>query len=220
MTRMLEMFPDAIVCVAEEEFATYRRVVPRVLAHPDNILGLPPIQYWVLTQNMQDETIVFVDDDIDKVAIVTGLKKRFTREPQTIAAILQNAEQCARDVGAHLFGFNREPDVRKYSPFQPFTLRGWADCVVGVIGRDVLPKPRRRVCGGSVDWFLRGMAHDRIVWIDNRFSFIHDRFTGEGGNSINRSEEQWAADLADLRADWGSAIGFDKKGRRRLALKL
>lgn len=216
--RMLMMFPDAIVCVAEEEEAEYRPVAPRLLLHPNNLVGLTVIQHWFLHE-IQDDVVVSCDDDIDKLAIITGLMKRFTRDPVTINAVLESSAQAARDAGCHLFGYNKEPDVRKYMPQSPFTIRGWADCVIGVIGRTVLPRPRRRVCGGSLDWFLRGMARDKIVWIDNRFSFVHDRFQMAGGNSVNRTEEQWAADLKDLRDQWGSIIQFDGKGKRRLSLK-
>jgi len=215
---MLTMFPDAIVCVAAEEEEAYRAVAPRLLVHPNNLVGLTVIQHWFLHE-IDDEIVVSCDDDIEKLAIITGLMKRFTRDPVTINAVLESTALAAKDAGCSLFGFNKEPDVRKYMPQNPFTIRGWADCVIGCIGRRALPRPRRRVCGGSLDWFLRGMARDKIVWIDNRFSFVHDRFQMPGGNSVNRTEEQWAADLKDLRDTWGSIIQFDGKGKRRLSLK-
>jgi hypothetical protein len=219
MRRTLELFPDAIICVAEEERESYKAVgCPRILTHPNELVGGAVILHWALQQPEIPDRFVWADDDIEKLAIITGFRKRFVRDPKTIETVLEHAAICAEEAGTGLFGFNREPDVRKYDPSKPFTLRGWSDCVRGFVGRGILPKPRRRIVGGNIDLFLRALCKWKVVWIDNRFSFVHDRYNAVGGNAVNRSEEQWRADLVDLKSDWGAAIHFDKKGRRRVSL--
>lgn len=205
---MFQLFPAAYVCVADSEVETYRSVTPadRLLAHPDAVSGMGPIRHWILT-NVQDETVMMIDDDVSKMWIVTGLRKRPVRDPVTIMAVLEHVAQCAKDAGAPIFGFNQAWDVRKYDPFRPFGLRTWTSAIFGVIGRSVLPNPQLKL-RVDIDFCLRALARHKMIWVDYRFAFEQQRFSGTGGNASNRSEERNRAEIAYLKQRWGGAIGI------------
>jgi len=65
MRRMMDLLPQAVVCVAEQEAAAYREALPpghRLMVHP-NIVGLAPTRNWIL-DNAQEDCVVMVDDDL------------------------------------------------------------------------------------------------------------------------------------------------------------
>ena len=61
----------------------------------------------------------------------------------------------------------------------------------------------------------------RIVLVDGRFSFIHTRFAGGGGNASNRSSERHEREIAYLRHKWGRWLDVvHAKGTTRLVVRV
>jgi hypothetical protein len=204
--RALRLFPDSIVCVGEGEQHDYRAVCPNILVHPDNVTGIGPLRTWIL-QNVPDETVLMVDDDVSHLVTVTGLVKRRIEDAATVRNVVEHVALCAKDAGVSLFGFNQSFDVRKYQPFQPFKIRTWVGGLVGVIGRNVMPNVNLRL-RHDIDWSLRAIARDRMVWIDDRFGFVHQRFVGSGGNAVSRSKERDEQELRYLKDTWRGAVNI------------
>jgi hypothetical protein len=209
----LTLFPGALVVVREDEYPIYHKGLPadvEILAHPTEVSGIGPLKHWIMA-NVDDETLVFVDDDVRYMKVVAGFitQSRVIRDPKAVAQVLANAEHIAREIGAPVFGFDQTGgDVRKFRPQDPFGFSGWVGAVVGVIGRDVQYDTRLKI-RADIDFCLSAQLHKRIIFIDRRFSFIHfQRFTHPGGNSHLRSSERSQADMDLLKQKWGKWVTF------------
>jgi glycosyltransferase involved in cell wall biosynthesis len=166
----MKMLPSATVSIAEEEVGSYERggvKREQMLVHPNEIFGISKTRNWIL-KNMEDETVVFVDDDIAIFISMVGENyRRITTEPE-IMQILENGEACAKDIGTTLFCFSGTNDIRKYKSFEPFSLVGHPSGVFGVIGREFWFDEEQLV-HDDMDFSFQVLEKKRIIWIDNRF---------------------------------------------------
>lgn len=217
VTASLKFFPNAIVCVGDDEEDTYRQAgVQNLLPHPASVRGIAPLRQWIL-DTIPDEVVVMADDDITRCAALVGFNKRWVTDPLQIAQILEVTAQCAKDAGAAVFGFNQAPDVRKFMPQKPFALSAWVGSVIGFVGRSVR-FDTSLLLRADVDFCLQSLARQRIVWQDMRFSFVHGCFKGTGGNAGQRSAARHARELAYLQRKWGPYLSV-KKGKGVVHLK-
>ena len=44
--KALRLFPDATLCIGEDETDAYAAVSGRLLVHPSNVLGIGPLRQW------------------------------------------------------------------------------------------------------------------------------------------------------------------------------
>ena len=71
----------------------------------------------------------------------------------------------------------------------------WTGGVIGIDGRK-LRFNQSLLLRADIDFCLQSLVHDRIVLVDGRFSFIHTRFAGGGGNAANRSSARHEQEIA------------------------
>ena len=202
--RALRLFPDATVCVAEEEADTYAKVTPNLLLHPAAVTGIGPIRQWIL-DHVPDRTVVQVDDDVQYVRSWVGFKSRRSEDPGFASAVVERAAIMAEDLGVSVFGFFQGADALYYRPFQPFSFNHWVGGIVGFVGRRLRYDPSL-VLRADIDYCLQALLRDRIIFMDCRYSFIHTRFGGSGGNAANRSSERHAREIAYLQRKWGQYL--------------
>lgn len=212
VAKMTALFPKAIWCVSESEAESY--VTKRKLVHPDSILGLAAKRQWI---NDRLHGVVFqVDDDVTALWSNVGELGHRITNPNTIEGIIRNAAHSAIQFGAPVFGFNQAWDVRKYDPFDPFSLSGWVGTAVGFIGREI-KYDTTLTAQADIDFCLRCLLKKRIVFTDKRFSFICQRFTNGGGSGGIRTAEDYKAQVERVRDRWGQWISYRKaKGTMRM----
>lgn len=217
--KSLRLFPDATVCVHECEVQHYRKLTDKVLVHPDEIVGIGPIRQWVI-DNVKDETVVICDDDITHVYSQVGYHKVRIEDPETAQAIVERTAILAGDAGLSVFGFQQGARPMSYSNCRPFSLATWTGGVVGVIGKD-LKYDTSLLLRADIDFCLQSLMRDRFVLIDGRYSFIHTRFAGQGGNAAQRSSERHEREIAYLKRKWGQYLRINKaKGTIRLNINV
>ena len=198
ITHKIMPYADLVVPVSEVKL--YKHTNCNIVPIPDELHGLGKVRNWVL-DNYQEECIIMADDDIHKVALVSGQRLRYSKDVDYIRQLLENTYVCAKDLGVSLFGFSQRPDVRIYMPNNPFSFNSWVGGVIGVIGRKYrFIENKLKV---DIDFFLQNMLRDRIVYVDLRYSFIQERYKNKGGNSIYRTEEQIKKELEILKKRWG-----------------
>lgn len=194
------LMPYATLVVPESEYEDYVHIGLEIVTVPDEIIGLGPLRNWVL-DHFKEKIIIMADDDITHVWVncrKTGVK---IKDPEQIEQILYSAAQCAEDLGTSCFGFSQVWDVRKYKATEPFDLCGWVGGVIGVIGRDIrFLEHKFKV---DVDFCLRTLLKKRILWKDNRFSFVQGRDKNKGGNSLFRTSAEVEKEIAYLEHRWG-----------------
>ena len=92
--------------------------------------------------------------------------------------------------------------------------------VIGIIGREQR-FDTNLLLRADIDYCLQSLLRDRIVLVDGRYSFIHTRFAGGGGNAGNRASDRHEQETARLTRKWGPYLDHVKaKGTTGLVLKV
>ncbi len=217
--KALRLFPDAMLCVGESEADAYGRVSDRLLIHPDDVTGIGPLRQWVL-DHVDDPCVVMVDDDVTHVYSQVGFHKRRFEDADTARAIVERMAVLATDAGVRVFGFQQAARPFTYANFRPFSLNTWVGGLIGIVGRQ-LRFDQSLLLRADIDFCLQSLMRDRIVLVDGRYSFIHTRFAGGGGNAANRSSERHAQEIAYLKRKWGRYLEHvAAKGTTRLVVRV
>jgi hypothetical protein len=217
--KALRLFPDATLCVGADEVEAYRRLSDRLLVHPAEVVGIGPLRQWVL-DHVDDPCVVMVDDDVTHVYSQVGFHKERIEDAAAAGAIVERLAILAADAGVRVFGFQQAARPLTYANFRPFSLDTWVGGVIGIIGRE-LRYDTRLLLRADIDFCLQSLLHDRIVLVDGRYSFIHTRFAGGGGNARQRSAERHAREIAYLKRKWRPYLAeVQAKGTVRLVVRV
>lgn len=217
--KALRLFPDALVCVGADEAPAYSKHTQNLLVHPPEVTGIGPLRQWIL-DNVEDRTVVMVDDDVRHIISQCGFRSRRFDDPETARAIVERLAVLAGDAGARVFGFYQGGGPLNYSNHRPFSFNHWVGGVVGVIGRE-LRFDTSLILRADIDFCLQSLLRDRIIMLDCRYCFIHTRFGGKGGNCTNRSSERHEREIAYLQRKWGPYLEVvQAKGTTRLVVKV
>ena len=217
--KALRLFPDATLCIGDDEVDAYAKVSDRLLIHPAGIVGIGPLRQWVL-DHVDDPCVVMVDDDVTHVYSQVGFHKKRIEDADTARAIVERLAILATDGDVRVFGFQQAARPFTYANFRPFSLNTWVGGLVGIIGRE-LRYDTSLLLRADIDFCLQSLLHDRIVLVDGRFSFIHTRFAGGGGNAANRSSARHEREIAYLRRKWGQCLDVvQAKGTTRLVVRV
>ena len=140
-----------------------------------------------------------LDDDLIRLYCLTAKKARPITDPEEITQVIINAAVMADDAGLHCFGFS-QTDIRKFNGCEPFKLTGWVGGVIGVIGRQYTFRDDKYKV--DIDFCMKNMLVDRILWIDDRYCFYQLRDNNVGGNSAFRTQEEYEASTESLVRKW------------------
>lgn len=213
------VLPDDVeVLVPESERDQYAREIPNpLLTVPDDVEGLGRLRNWVL-DNIQEESVVMVDDDITSLYQLDLAKSRNVRDRDEALQVLVNAWVMARDAGAGVFGFS-QTDIRKYKGTDPFSLCSWVGGVIGVIGRRL--RFRDDPFKVDIDFCLQNLLVNRMVWVDNRYFWWQHRDNNSGGNAQYRTESAYERSIETLKDKWGDLIKVRTvKNQKRITLNV
>lgn len=196
-----KLFPYATLVVPESEEKHYKPIFDGVIVTiPDDIVGIGNVRNWIL-DNFDEKIIVMADDDIRHVRCAVGENGYILDYPEDVFMVLFQAMVCADDLGVGVFGFNQKSaDVRKYNADLPFKLNSWIGGVIGVIGRDIRFSSNKFKT--DIDFCLRNLLKKRIVWVDERYSFIQVRIKNKGGNSKFRTKDKVEEEIKGLKQQW------------------
>lgn len=211
MAKLLGLLPGATICVDEREADDYADAVPRgsLLLHPP-ITGGPAVRNWII-EHTEEPVLVQCDDDLVGVKVLTGSGRTLTN-PEDIRDVIENSMVACADLGLTTFCFSRvanpivlDPDLIPVRPIQPvFGLWG----VMGAARRRRYDESLRS--RADLDWTLRTLLEDRIVYADMRFYFdFGSSFTNPGGNSGLVTAEDFEAAALALKQRWGKHVTFE-----------
>lgn len=219
--KSLKLFPDACLCVGDDEVDQYSPLVSKekLIVHPSSVVGIGPLRQWIL-DNVKDRCVVQIDDDITHAYSQVGFHKRRIEDPREAHAMVERMATIAMDAGVRVFGFNQEARPLTYANFNPFSLNHWVGGIVGVIGRE-LRYDTSLLLRADIDFCLQSLMHDRFILLDRRYSFIHTRFGGAGGNARQRSSDRHSKEIAYLRRKWAPYLEeVAAKGTTRLVVRV
>ena len=203
--------------VDEREVGDYAPVIAQVAHQGATLLPHPPLRFlpqirnWIL-DNVEDELLFMADDDIRCVYSKVGVVIKRYRKPADVMQIIENAAECARGIGARLFGFTQAGTVFSFNPVDPLAFSGWVGTAFGVIGRDIRFDEQIAIGSEDLDYSLRHLLEHRVIFIDERFHFESVlRLRATGGVGANRSMERELADSERLKRTWGDYIQIYNK---------
>lgn len=214
----VDLLPNYIeILVPESEKELYEsRYDNPILTIPDEIIGLGQVRNWVL-DNFQERTVIMLDDDIIKVYRITGPSAIQVKDKEEMLQVLINTAIMADDAGLHCFGYT-QTDIRKYSGCEPFRLTGWVGCCIGVIGRKYRFRDDKYKV--DIDFCLKNLLVDRIIWIDCRYYFFQHRDNNKGGNSIFRTSDDYQKSLDSLLDKWSPWLKLSRSNKSQISLKI
>lgn len=214
MPMIRELLPSAIICVDEAEKADYLPHVPaaKLVTHP-KLDSAAACRNWIV-DNMTAPIVVMVDDDFAGVRVTTG-SQRYISDPEEILAILENAARCCEDLELSAFCFSGTPNTTIIKPeMRPILATQPVFRVFGVMGAARKRHWRLDLPGrADVDWTLRTLLLDRLVFADVRFFFDCGAvFSGRGGAVGQITPEMFAGSSKELLRTWGKALSFKPPG--------
>jgi len=210
----------AIICIPESQEAEYRAHNPEteLVLHPDSVKGLTLKRQWIYEHF---GNAFMLDDDIvscKRLYAGAGEPANLT-DPQAVYDLIQITAQAARQAGAYLFGFNKNPNPLAFRSSKPVELTGYVTgCAHGLLaGSKLYYHPDIRC---NEDYWISGLNayHHRYIYKDTRFYFAQrDTFVNRGGLSDYRNIDAEKADFEFLRRMFGEAIQQkqDTKQRKR-----
>lgn len=200
--RTLELWPDAVVTVDEQEMDDYRDVGAEVIPHPP-VYGLGELRQWIL-DNFDKKLIVQCNDDVEGLYCLVGRRPRLINDPQAMMQIILNQANIIEELGVSVFTFSPVgADIRKFWPQNPFRFNRIEGCLFGVLRPTRVHLDPRVRQHDDVDLTLTCLLHDRYVWMDSRFAAKHDYMTKAGGNSEIRGSMNMDEEIDYLRNKWG-----------------
>jgi len=211
MPTIMELLPTAYVTVDEREIENYRPYVPedRLIPHPPMKAGLFAVYNWMMRQ-WDEPVMIEIDDDFRGIKCNVG-SRRFITEPDEILAILENAIVACTDLGVTAFGFSRTPNTSVIHPEDRPIVPVQSICgCFGVMGNArYRPYDTKYLGRGDVDWTLRTLLEDRVVYADLRFFFdCGGAFAGRGGNVGIVTPEDFERTSRLLKEKWGKHAKF------------
>ncbi len=176
---------------------------------PHELRGMPKIRNWVLDR-FPEQCLFMLDDDLAGLDERTHETVRAITDPQVIEQVIDNSYICARDVGAKVFGFGVDHKVFHFRGNLPFLTNVWTDQGWGIIGRE-LRFDEHQTVKEDIDLCLLSLMRDRIVWIDNRYTWRGVKRGNVGGLSTYRTMERDRLDAEYLQHKWGKYLHLTRK---------
>jgi hypothetical protein len=208
---MRTLFPDATWVLDAQDYQTYPVPATHKVQLPPYVKGLYMTKQWIL-DTFPERVLGMMADDVRYWVCLVGKKSRPIVHPPAIHQLIDNAAHCADAIGCSLFGFNSHDDTRKYTGAKPFAVNSWVCGFVGVIGRKYRYETSY-VSRGEIDFNLRVLEGDRVIWCDTRFGirYIGETFRTSGGQAEFRTEATDEADIRRLKREWGDYVEINRK---------
>jgi hypothetical protein len=202
----LKLMPWALVTVEEEEVDAYAEVMPReqIVPHP-KFEANAHIRNWIFDTWPDTEFLITVHDDLHKLRCLVGWRARTYRDPDLVAELLHNTAICARDAGAHLFGFgNHAGGTVHYQKHAPFRLNGYVRNVIGHVRGHGLRWDPEMKGHFDVDFGLQSLMRHRIIWRDERWVFDDAPLASNAGGFSGIRTQAWLDEgRANMMEKWG-----------------
>lgn len=208
----LELFPDAVVFVAESEEEEYKKNNPsaRIKTVPDKVQGnLCRIRNYILDV-MAGNAIVILDDDISAIKHLTvrGERKTWEKvENEKLPGIFCQFAEITEEWGFDYFGLQCNSDImvsRLITPFSTVSYIGGP--VQGILPTNKCRYDERLYLKEDYDMTLQQCNVKRGCLRFNLYCYNAKQSKQKGGCASYRSIEEEKRQLELLRQKWGGKI--------------
>lgn len=197
---------DCILTVCESEASEYadNYDLP-IVVHPDHCNTSAAVKNFI-RDTFPDDCTVILDDDIEAVRTL-GLISAVVLTPLQIDQMIYSTANTAYEMGVKAFGWNQNGNCMTYNPTEPFSLHKWVSTALGVFPNcqrwDEEIKTK-----SDIDFSLKELQENRIIFRDNRYFFLSDRDSKTGGNQQYKTNDRVLADKQYLNDKWGRYVRF------------
>jgi hypothetical protein len=202
---------EANVLVPEDEAELYAERIgwERIETIDPDVHGARAVRNWVMDHYpLEDYPIICMfDDDLVRFGYVGYDVATPIYDPVKVTQIVEMVALCALDAGCELFTLGSNSiDVRKYQANKPFSLNTMiSGGVTGLIGRRIRYDDNLMI-KSDADISLQHLMWNRILWMDNRWSYMPTRVMNKGGNNQYRTDERLSREMEYLKQKWGDHI--------------
>ena len=209
---------DPIICIPDSQFDEYRAHNPEceLVTHPDSVKGLTLKRQWIY-EHFGD--VFMLDDDIKALKRVYDEQDYTVTNKQHVREIIEATAVAARQAGAYLFGFNKNPNPASYRSVKPIDLTGYiTGCATGLLKGSRLFYDARINCNEDYWISCLNAYHHRIIYKDTRFVFVQGgTFTSSGGLAEFRNMKAEEDDFNYLQEMFGAVVSLkvDTNQRKR-----
>jgi hypothetical protein len=181
-----KLIKDSLYLVPESQLDDYKKYVPNVISHSDNIKGISSKRNFIIKKYNQ---VIMFDDDLQAVCKKSNNKK--TKDINEIDDIINNLVFIAKELDAQLFGFSNITNPITYSGLKYFSSNKLINGFIGINNTknnlsviDDIYKEDYYLC-------LLNAYYNRYSIIDERYSFEWLKSTNlKGGCSIVSNRHQ------------------------------
>ena len=188
----------------------------KLLLHPP-LPNMPHIHNWMVECEALAKypTLIRMDDDLRRVMALGSSRPRSITDPHEILTIIENSACVCEDLELGVFCWSRQGNTlligdlfqRPMRPVQPvFSAFGLMN---GARRRKLDPALHGRA---DVDFTLRTLLEDRIVYADMRFYFdFGPAVAGSGGSAGMINQSDFAEVTKKLARRWGKYFDLSRK---------
>jgi len=203
----MQVVADAVICIPESQKKDYARYWGDdvLVTHPDSVVGLTAKRQWIYEHF---GNVFMLDDDIRDMRRLYPLKKARVRSRNTARDIIYATADAARQAGAYLFGFNKNPNPASYRSHKPISLTGYVTgCAHGLLEGSKLYYDTNVVV--NEDFWISALNayHHRYCYKDMRFTFMQQQtHKNPGGLAEFRNLKTEEADYKYLVDKFGKDV--------------
>lgn len=221
LVRVFDVFPQAVLWVAERQRAAYEAAHPgrAVEAVPDELDGIgtvAPKLNWLLDQLAGARHVLMIDDDVWGI----GRYERGEHAVLTTAeadALVRQGFALAAELGVPLWGINILQDQRAYSVMRPFKL---LSPILGPFRGHLLPHGLRYDAGVGAkedyDLWLQAIHRYRRTLRFDKYHYLKANET-RGGFAAVRTRAWELETCRAVESKWGTAtIRYDTAKKNML----
>ena len=200
----LSLLPTAIIYVDEREADDYKAMIPAKSLR----FHRPTTSYAEvrneLIKDFDAPCLVHSNDDLIGLRMARTFYSKLLTDPKMLLAVIENGVQAACDLDIGIAGWSRAANPMLYRPFDPMSLCAPIFAVTVQRGPARMRRFDESLAGrADIEFVLRALLHDRIVWQDRRFYFdMGAVFSGAGGNVDIVGEEQYAKSTEAIMKKW------------------
>ena len=199
---------QCILCVAESQVGLYKEYNKKseIVSHPDSLIGITAKRQWIYDKFGD---VFMVDDDVTQFSRVYTEIGETTRIQKKVAfEMVQQAAFNAKQIGAFLFSFSKNPMPQAYNDLKPISLTGVVmGGAFGLLSNSKITFNSKLHL--NEDYYISGINahHHRMCYIDNRVTVkFRNTFENKGGLAAFRTVHKELEDTLELKRYFGEAI--------------
>jgi len=211
------LLEHAIVLLAEEQLPEYEAAFHVVGRRPKDIVlgngfGVAKARNRIMEQWADEDFIAMVDDDTFGIMRLMRYVPDKVTDPEHMLDVLANTGRLALDCGSTVFGYALTPRPMERQAYKPFSFRGRLDeAACGITDRTFRFDESLKV-STDIDATFESIRRSRLCLVDNRYSWLHERWS-RGGLSADRTAEVTRGAIRYLQAKWGKGMVELKPGK-------